>query len=139
MAASSPREHPGPAGRARALPPVPRRAGMAGVRRGRPCQDSALVFAARIEAVRVIDPYLTDFSTCDPARIARYRAAPRDALMHELAAAQQCLAASAAQAAAADLTRTARHEFDGDITLADILAFLPRHQADHAGQLELLA
>jgi hypothetical protein len=38
-----------------------------------------------------------------------------------------------------DLARAGWHEFDGEVTLAGMLAFLPRHQADHAAQLELLA
>lgn len=101
--------------------------------------DSALIFAARILAVRMIDrPYLVDFSTCDPARVARYRSVTREQLLRELAAAQQRLAAAVGEVALADMTRTACHEFDGDVALADILAFLPRHQADHAEQLELL-
>lgn len=136
MAAPARWQHPGPAGRARALLAVPGELAWSACDVADHLRDSALVFAARIEAVRTADrPYLTDFSTCDPARTARYRAVPRGALMYELAAAQQRLAAAVAQAAAADLTRTARHEFDGDVTLAGILAFLPRH----AGQLELLA
>jgi hypothetical protein len=102
--------------------------------------DSALIFSARIQAVRMIDrPYLVDFSTCDPARVARYRSMPRDQLLRELAAAQQRLAAAVAGVTQVDMSRTAYHEFDGDVALADILAFLPRHQADHAEQLELLA
>ncbi|MDR0344326.1 MAG: DinB family protein [Nocardiopsaceae bacterium] len=102
-------------------------------------RDSALIFSARIQAARMIDrPYLVDFSTCDPARVARYRSLPRDQMLRELAAAQQRLAAAVAGVTQADMARTACHEFDGDVALADILAFLPRHQADHAEQLELL-
>lgn len=103
-------------------------------------RDSALIFAARIDAVRMIDrPYLVDFSTCDPARIARYRSVPRDRLTRELAAAQQRLAAAVARVTQADMAREACHEFDGHVALADMLAFLVGHQADHAEQLGLLA
>lgn len=102
-------------------------------------RDSALIFSARIQAVCMIDrPYLVDFSTCDPARVARYRSLTRDRMLRELAAAQQRLAAAVAGVTQADMARAACHEFDGDVTLAGILAFLPGHQADHAEQLELL-
>jgi hypothetical protein len=102
-------------------------------------RDSALIFSARIHAIHLIDrPYMVDFSTCDPARVARYRQASREQLLRELAAAQQGLAAAVAGLTQADLARAGCHEFDGDVSLADILAFLPRHQADHAEQLELL-
>ena len=37
-----------------------------------------------------------------------------------------------------ELGRTGVHETDGPVTVADVLAFLPGHQRDHADQLEAL-
>jgi hypothetical protein len=103
-------------------------------------RDSALIFSARIHAIRTTErPYLVDFATCDPARVARYRAISRTQLLDELAAAQQALISAVADVPEDELARTGRHEFDGEVSLTGILAFLPRHQADHADQLELLA
>jgi hypothetical protein len=103
-------------------------------------RDSALIFTARIQAIRLTDwPYLVDFSTCDPSRVARYRSIPREDLLRDLAAAQQRLTAAVAAVPGTSLARAGCHEFDGDVTMADVLAFLPGHQADHASQLELLA
>jgi hypothetical protein len=101
--------------------------------------DSALIFSARIQAVRAIDrPLLVDFATCDPARLARYRQVPRHELLGRLAAAQQRLISAVSIVGGTEMNLIGCHEFDGDVSLADMLAFLPGHQADHATQLELL-
>jgi hypothetical protein len=102
-------------------------------------RDSALIFAARIHAIRVTDcSYLVDFATCDPVRVKRYRSVSREELLGDLAAAQRQLAPAVADVPDGDLARAGCHEFDGEVSLTDILAFLPRHQADHADQLEVL-
>lgn len=102
-------------------------------------RDSALIFAARIRAIRMTDcPYLVDFSTCDPVRVARYRSVSREGLLRDLEAAQRRLASAVADVPDGGVARAGYHEFDGEVSLTGILVFLPRHQADHADQLELL-
>jgi hypothetical protein len=83
-------------------------------------------------------PYLVDFATCDPARVQRYRWVSREELLGDLAAAQRHLASAVAGVPEGDVARAGCHECDSEVSLTGILAFLPRHQADHAGQLELL-
>ncbi|HLI38558.1 MAG TPA: hypothetical protein VKV80_14630 [Streptosporangiaceae bacterium] len=70
--------------------------------------------------------------------MARYRSVSRDALPAGLAGAQQDLLAAAAGVPERDLARTGWHEFDGEVPLAGLPAFLPRRQAGHADQLGLL-
>jgi uncharacterized damage-inducible protein DinB len=102
--------------------------------------DSARIFAERIHRVRTeVEPRLFDFVTDEPARIDRYLNAVPGDLLDELEIAQDSLEAALAEVHDAELPRTATHEVDGPITLGDIVAFLPRHQRDHADQLGLLA
>lgn len=102
-------------------------------------RDSARVFTERLSRIRTGDvPRLADFVTDDPARLADYRTTPADRLADELRTAQAALLAAIAGLGPADLGRAGVHEVDGRVTVADLIAFLPGHQRDHAEQLGLL-
>ncbi|MGY1633652.1 DinB family protein [Geodermatophilus sp. SYSU D01186] len=102
-------------------------------------RDSALVFTERIYRLRTeTDPLLPDFETDEPARVAGYHTVPPVQLAEQLRRAQAALFDSVARLDPADLHRTGRHEVDGRTTLAEVLAFLPAHQRDHADQLAAL-
>jgi hypothetical protein len=102
-------------------------------------RDSARVFAERVRRLRTErDPFLPDFLPLEPERVAGYRDVPADVLLAELDAAQAGLLAAVEDVDPAELPRTGRHETGGVVTLADVLAFLPGHQRDHAEQLAAL-
>ncbi|MGY1712032.1 DinB family protein [Geodermatophilus sp. SYSU D00758] len=102
-------------------------------------RDSALVFTERIYRVRREErPVLPDFVTDAPERLAGYRATAPVELVEQLRTAQAALFDAVAGTAPAELTRAGVHEVDGPVTLADLLAFLPAHQRDHAEQLAAL-
>ncbi|MGY1773100.1 DinB family protein [Blastococcus sp. SYSU D00813] len=102
-------------------------------------RDSALVFTERIYRLRTEDrPLLPDFVPTDPARLAGYRAVPPVQLVEHLRAAQAALVRSVAGLRPEELDRAGVHETDGPVTVADLLAFLPGHQRDHADQLAAL-
>ncbi len=102
--------------------------------------DSARIFAERIRRVRTeAAPWLADFVTDEQDRIDRYLNAVPGDLVDGLELAQDSLEAALAEVREAELSRTATHEVDGPLTLADIVAFLPDHQRDHADQLDRLA
>lgn len=102
-------------------------------------RDSALVFTERIYRLRTESgPLLADFVTDDPERVAGYRAVPPVQLVQQLRTAQAALFDSVAGLAPADLDRAGVHVVDGPVTLAELVAFLPGHQRDHADQLSAL-
>jgi hypothetical protein len=102
-------------------------------------RDSARVFTDRIERVlREPRPVLADFVPDAPDRVADYRASPPAVLLAELAAAQAVLLRTVAAVAPDRLGAAGLHEVDGEVTVADLLAFLPAHQRDHAEQLAAL-
>ena len=102
-------------------------------------RDSAEVFTERILRLRAEhEPALPDFDTTAPERLADYSRTPPDRLLRQLAEAQQVLCAAVAEIGGEELRRRGVHEVDGPMTLADVLAFLPGHQADHAEQLDAL-
>jgi hypothetical protein len=102
-------------------------------------RDSARVFADRIRRIAAGGrPALPDFVPDEPARVAGYHATPPAVLLGELAAAQAELLAAVAAVDPGRLGAAGVHEVDGEVTLADLLAFLPGHQRDHAEQLAAL-
>ena len=102
-------------------------------------RDSALVFTERIYRLRTERrPLLPDFVPDAPRRLAGYRAVHPVQLVEQLRAAQAALFDSVAGLAPADLDRAGVHEVDGPVTVADLVAFLPGHQRDHADQLAAL-
>ncbi|MGY1635966.1 DinB family protein [Geodermatophilus sp. SYSU D00742] len=102
-------------------------------------RDSALVFTERIYRLRTESvPLLPDFVPDEPGRVAGYRTVPPVQLAEQLRTAQTALFDSVAGLRPADLDRAGVHEVDGPVTLADVLAFLPAHQRDHADQLAAL-
>ncbi len=102
-------------------------------------RDSALVFTERIYRLRTeTEPLLADFVPDDPRRVAGYRAVHPGQLLEQLRTAQAALFDSVAGLAPADLDRAGVHEVDGRVTVADLVAFLPGHQRDHADQLAAL-
>ena len=102
-------------------------------------RDSARVFTDRIERISREDrPALPDFVPDEPARVAGYRAVPPAVLVEELAAAQAELLRVVATVDPGRLDAVGVHEVDGEVSLADLLAFLPGHQRDHAEQLAAL-
>ncbi len=102
-------------------------------------RDSALVFTERIYRLRTESaPLLADFVPTDPERVAGYRAVHPVQLVEQLRAAQTALFESVAGLTPAELDRAGVHEVDGPVTLADLVAFLPGHQRDHADQLAAL-
>lgn len=102
-------------------------------------RDSALVFTERIYRLRTeTEPLLADFVPDDPQRVAGYRAVHPVQLLEQLRTAQAALFDSVARLGPADLDRAGVHEVDGSVTIADLVAFLPAHQRDHADQLAAL-
>jgi hypothetical protein len=102
-------------------------------------RDSARVFTERIRRIGEEDrPVLGDFVPDEPARVAGYRATPPAVLVAELAAAQAELLQAVAAVEPGSLGAVGVHEVDGPVSLADLLAFLPAHQRDHAEQLAAL-
>jgi hypothetical protein len=93
---------------------------------------------AFMPSARPTSPYLVDFSTCDPARVKRYRSVSREELPGDLAAAQRHLASAVADVPDGDLARLAAMSSTVRLSLTDIFAFLPRHHADHVDRPELL-
>ena len=59
-------------------------------------------------------------------------------LTDELRTAQAALLTTIAGLGLDDLARAGVHEVDGRVTVADLIAFLPAHQRDHAEQLAAL-
>jgi hypothetical protein len=102
-------------------------------------RDSARIFADRLRRIRTeAEPRLADFVTDAPERLADYRVLPPHRLAEELRAAQAELLQTVADIRGAELDRAGIHEVDGRVTVADLLAFLPGHQRDHADQLTVL-
>lgn len=99
-------------------------------------RDSARIFARRIRLLQADGaPVLEDFVTDDPRRIRDYATGPTDRLLTELELAQQDLRLTLASVTTAQLPYRGRHEVDGELTLTDVVGFLPGHQRDHAEQL----
>ncbi len=97
------------------------------------------MFTERIYRLRTESaPLLADFVPADPERVAGYRAVHPVQLVEQLRTAQAALFESVARLAPAELDRAGVHEVDGPVTLADLVAFLPGHQRDHADQLAAL-
>ncbi len=103
-------------------------------------RDSARVFASRLCRLLVGDtgPF-EDFDPLAPDRVADYLVTPPNLLLAEFDAAQEELLRTVAAVTADDLTATARRADGRPVTVADLLGFLPAHQADHAAQLTALS
>lgn len=102
-------------------------------------RDSARIFADRIGRIRSEErPTLADFVTDDPARLEDYRSTDVEVLVDELAGAQGDLLAAVEGVPPGELDRVGVHETDGEVSLGDVLAFLPGHQRDHREQLSAL-
>ncbi|MGY1668814.1 DinB family protein [Geodermatophilus sp. SYSU D00696] len=102
-------------------------------------RDSARVFTDRIERIgRGTRPALPDFVPDAPERVAGYRATPPAVLVSELVVAQAGLLRAVRTVRPDRLDAVGVHEVDGPVSLADLLAFLPAHQRDHAEQLAAL-
>lgn len=102
-------------------------------------RDSAQVFARRIELIRSQQrPDLPDFRTDAPQRLADYRDTPAATLVEQLEEAQEALVQAAAAVTPGEVVRAGVHERQGEMTLGDIMRFLPEHQRDHAEQLAAL-
>ena len=102
-------------------------------------RDSARVFTDRLRRMTTEDaPRLADFVPGDADRVAGYRTTPVEVLADELRTAQSALLATIAGLAPDDLDRAGVHEVDGPVTVAELIAFLPAHQRDHAEQLTAL-
>lgn len=99
-------------------------------------RDSADIFADRIQLMqRGCTPVLADFVTDDPVRLERYRSQPLSDLHRDLDRAQQRLHRAVTRVSTDQLVLRGRHVVDGSTSLADLMSFLPLHQADHATQL----
>ena len=102
--------------------------------------DSARVFTDRLRRLLAGDPApLADFDPLEPERVAGYAVPPREVLLSGLHDAQADLHATVAAVTRADHSRAGRRDTGEPVTVAELLRFLPAHQADHAAQLELLA
>ena len=93
---------------------------------------------ARLAAGDRERPLLADFVPDDPERVAGYRAVHPVELVEQLRTGQAALFDSVAALTPAELDRAGVHEVDGPVSLADLVAFLPGHQRDHADQLAAL-
>lgn len=102
-------------------------------------RDSARVFTERLRRLCTEDrPRLPDFVPTDPGRLADYHRTPPELLVDQLRAASAELLTTVATLRPDELDRVGVHEVDGPVTVADVLAFLPAHQRDHAEQLAAL-
>jgi hypothetical protein len=102
-------------------------------------RDSAQVFTDRLRRMTGEDtPRLADFATDSADRVADYRTTPAEVLVDDLRSAQSALLAAVARLTGDDLDRAGVHEVAGRVTVADVIAFLPAHQRDHAEQLSAL-
>jgi hypothetical protein len=99
-------------------------------------RDSARIFRERVARLRTHDrPSFNDFDTTAGWRIGEYRSAQREDLVAGLERAQGDLREALRGVQPDELDRVGVHETEGEVTLRDILAFLPDHQEDHAEQL----
>lgn len=102
--------------------------------------DSATIFADRIAAILSEDkPVLHDFVPDEPARLNGYAAAGRGDLEARLENAQRRLLEVVSAVPEDSLGRAGMHAVDGEVTVQDLLGFLPTHQRDHAVQVETLS
>lgn len=102
-------------------------------------RDSADVFTERIARLRSEDrPAFEDFVTDDPARLSEYRETDPEDLAEQLTASQERLLAAVRSVEPDELTRWGVHEVEGELTLGEVIAFLPEHQRDHREQLSAL-
>lgn len=102
-------------------------------------RDSARIFAERIGRLRTEDrPRFPDFVTDDPGRLADYRTTSPGELRQQLRTAQAGLLAAVEAVPPGELSRVGEHEVEGELTLGQVLAFLPGHQRDHREQLAAL-
>ena len=103
-------------------------------------RDSARVFTDRLRRLVAGDPApLADFDPLEPARVAGYARLPRAVLLSGLHDAQLTLHATVAALSPPELRRSGRRDTGEPVTVAELVTFLPEHQADHAAQLETLA
>lgn len=103
-------------------------------------RDSARIFTSRLHRLlREKLPALGSFDPLDADRVAGYTATPRALLLADLHDAQQQLHAAVAAVRETDLARAGLRADAGPVDVAELLRFLPGHQADHATQLEALA
>lgn len=102
-------------------------------------RDSARIFADRIARLRDEErPAFADFVTDDPDRLADYAATEPAELASELEEAQRALLAAVEGVRDDELDRRGVHEVEGELTLGEVLRFLPEHQRDHRMQLAAL-
>lgn len=100
-------------------------------------RDSARTSARRIARLRDGErPTFEELATTDPGVLADYRNADPADLVDQLDEAHQDLRSVLDTVRPAELDNIAVHETEGEITLREILEFLPGHAADHADQLE---
>jgi hypothetical protein len=102
-------------------------------------RDSASIFTQRLRLMCARhEPLLPDFATSAPRRLAGYRAISPPDLVAQVRRTQAGLLQAVVAVGADQLGRTGRHAVDGELTVADVLEFLPGHQRDHADQLSAL-
>lgn len=103
-------------------------------------RDSARVFTSRLCRLLLGDPGpFEDFDPLAPDRVAAYLATPPALLLAGLDDAQAELLRTVAAVTGRDLPAAARRADGRPVTVADLLRFLPGHQADHAAQLAALS
>ncbi|MGI9601526.1 MAG: DinB family protein [Acidimicrobiales bacterium] len=102
--------------------------------------DSATVFGARIKVIREVElPSFGDFDTAAAGRRERYRSMSFDAALDRLIWTFQYLRAQVVQIDADDFGREGLHEHTGEMSIAQIVEFLPGHLADHVAQLRAVS
>ncbi len=101
--------------------------------------DSYTVFGARLKVIREMDmPSFGDFVTDDAGRIEGYREMAFADGIDRLIWTYQYLRTQITEVRSVELERIGVHEFDGEISVQDILEFLPDHVDDHVEQLRSL-
>jgi hypothetical protein len=102
-------------------------------------RDSATVFTDRLRRLcNEHEPLLPDFVTDAPERLTDYHSVHPVDLADRLRDAQAALLATVLTVRGDQLGRVGVHAVDGRLSAADVLAFLPGHQRDHADQLAAL-
>ncbi|MDH3707141.1 MAG: hypothetical protein OES57_13815, partial [Acidimicrobiia bacterium] len=98
------------------------------------------VFGARIKVIREIElPSFGDFVTADQTRRQRYREVAFSDAVDRLVWTFQYLRAQVVQIGVDDFEREGLHEHTGEMSIAQIVEFLPGHLADHLAQLRALS
>lgn len=100
-------------------------------------RDAARIFTDQIARLRTeTDAEFEDFDTTAEERVASYAEIEPDDLTAELDVAHRELRGALGSIDPEELDNSATHETQGEVTLTEVVDFLPVHWEEHADQLE---